>query len=115
MALPNPPATPFRPKGLSNPSAAPTGQVPSAVLTLAIQTVNLPASWSEGGALRVVADGGTGAAFTYGTSATLTIDNGEFIIANTSEIFELEKNITQISYIGASAAGKLRFHFGEGM
>lgn len=111
MALPNPSNTPFRPKGLAG-SAAPTGQVPLA-LSATVQQVTLPANSSEGGALRLVVDGGTGCAYSYGVNGNLTINNGEFLLANSAETFELPAGFTQLSVIGASATGTLRVHFGE--
>lgn len=113
MGLPNPAFVPFRPKGLSNPAAAPTGQVPLA-LTAAVQTLTLPANSSEGGTLRIVVDGGTGLAWCYGVNPLLTINNGEHMLAGSFDTFELEKGWSQISVIGASAAGTIRVHFGEG-
>ena len=111
--LPNTSNTPFRPKGLSGAlNAAPTGQT-NVALTAAVQTLSLPASSSEGGALRIAVDGGTGAAYCHGVNPNLTIGNGEFILANSSETFELPAGFTQISVIGASAAGTFRAHFGE--
>jgi hypothetical protein len=107
------PNKPFAAKGLANTGAAPTGQTALA-LTAAVQTLTLPVPAVEGGCLRIVADGGTGLAWCLGVNAALTIDNGAFLLPNTFDTWEIPNGFTQISVIGASAAGKIRVHFGEG-
>lgn len=106
------PNKPFAPKGLAKQDAAPTAQG-ALGLTAAVQQLTIPLM-TEGGVLRLVTDGGTGAAWCLGVNAALTIANGEFMLPNTSETFEIPVGFTQISVIGASAAGTMRGHFGEG-
>lgn len=104
----------FTPYGMSNQSVAPASQ---AVVTLStgVQQVALPSRMQlQGGTLRIVADGGTGLAWCYGTNANLTIDNGEFMLPNSAESFSIDPGYATISIIGLSASGKARVHFGEG-
>lgn len=107
---PSPP--PFRPRGLEE--ATPAGQVPLTV-SAAVQQVSLPPSVQYcGGAIRIVNQGGTGVAWCYGNNGNLTLSNGEFMLPDTVETFQIPRGYTQLSVIGASAAGTFRVHAGEG-
>ena len=102
---------PFQPNGIN--TATPTSQT-NIALTAAVQQVTIPTIGSDGGTLRLVADGGTGLSWCLGSNANLTLANGVFMLPNSVETFGVAGNFTQLSVIGASAAGTFRVHVGIG-
>lgn len=103
----------FAPKGLQ--VDPPTGQVNIAVTT-GIQQLALPAALTQGNiaVARFAVDGTANIAFAWGAPASLTLGNGEFMLANTLEIFAIPAGVTQISVIGSAAGSTLRIMPGEG-
>ncbi len=102
---------PFAPLGAIG--TTPTAQATLAV-SAAVQQVTLPIVPSDGCTMRLITDGGTGIAWAAGTSASLTVANGCFQMPNTTFDYSVPSGVTQISVIGASAAGTLRIILGHG-
>jgi len=102
---------PFQPAGAN--SATPTAQV-SVALTTAVQQVTLPTLAFDNNTMRIVVDGATNVAWSYGAAANLTLSNGCFMLGNTSETFDLPASVTQLSVIGSAAAGTFRVVVGTG-
>ena len=50
----------------------------------------------------------------YGTNANLTINNGEYMLGNSVEVFALPPGVTQISVIGKAGGSIFRVHIGQG-
>ncbi len=102
---------PFQPRGGSG--TTPTAQVALAI-TAAVQQITIPAVPVEGGTMIIAVDGASNVAWSYGASSGLTINNGVFMFANSNETFTIPGGITQLSVIGASAAGTFRVIVGDG-
>ena len=102
---------PFQPRGASG--ATPTAQT-SIAISAAVQQLTLPPLPVEGGSMLVAVDGASNIAWCYGVSAGLTIGNGVFMFANTKQVFSIPPGITQLSVIGATAAGVFRVVVGDG-
>jgi hypothetical protein len=103
---------PFQPRGATG--TTPTVQT---VLTIsaAVQQLTIPPVSPDGGTMRIVVDGSASVAWSYGTSASLTIDNGCHMLGNTVETFSIPPGITQLSVIGSAAVGKFRVTVGDGI
>jgi hypothetical protein len=102
---------PFQPRGASgNPPAAQA----SIAVTTAVQQLTLPQLPSEGGTMRVVVDGTSNIAWTFGVAAGLTMNNGVPMLGNTVESFSIPASVTQLSVIGAATGSTLRVVVGDG-
>jgi len=102
---------PFAPNGAIG--ATPTAQTTLAV-SAAVQQVTIPLVPQGGCTMRLITDGGTGIAWAAGTAGSMTINNGCFQMPNTTQDYSVPQGVTQISVIGASAAGTLRIILGIG-
>lgn len=102
---------PFQPRGASG--TTPTAQAALSI-TASVQQLTLPSIPAEGCSARIIVDGTANVAWSYGTSSSLSISNGVFMLANTSEVFSIPGGVTQLSVIGASAAGTFRVVIGDG-
>jgi len=102
---------PFAPNGAIG--TTPTAQTTLAV-SAAVQQVTLPIVPQGGCTMRLITDGGTGIAWAAGTAGSMTINNGCFQMPNTTFDYSVPSGVTQISVIGASAAGTLRIILGHG-
>lgn len=103
---------PFQPRGATG--TTPTAQTALAI-TAAVQQITLPLMPAEGGSMMISVDGASSVAWSFGVSASLSISNGVFMFANTKEVFGCPGGITQLSVIGASAAGTFRVVIGDGL
>ena len=103
---------PFQANGMS--TATPTAQT-TAAITAGVTQLTLPVIDSNGGSLRLVVNSTANVSWCYGTNANLTIDNGCFMLTNTTDVFTLPPGVTVISLIGSAANGNLRAMVGQGM
>lgn len=102
---------PFSPAGAQG--TTPTAQV-SQSITTAVQQVTLPTLASDDNTMRIVVDGATNVAWSYGASSGLTLANGVFQLGNTAVTYTLPPGVTQLSMIGSAAAGTFRVVVGTG-
>jgi len=102
---------PFQPRGASG--TTPTAQV-ATTIAATVTTFNIPPMGADGGSILIAVDGTANVAWSYGASTGLTVSNGVFMLANTKETFSIPGGVTQMSVIGASAAGTFRVMVGDG-
>lgn len=101
----------FQPRGASG--TTPAAQTNIAV-TAAVQQLTLPPVPAEGGSMRIVVDGTSNIAWSFGVSGSLALGNGVHMLANTIEMFSIPGGITQLSVIGAATGSTLRVMIGDG-
>lgn len=102
---------PFQPIGATG--TTPTASTALAV-TASVQQITLPAVPRDGGSMRIVVDGTSNIAWSYGVSSSLTMSNGTSMLANTVETFSLPGGTTQLSVIGVSTGSTIRVSVGNG-
>lgn len=102
----------FQPRGASG--TTPNAQTNIAV-TASVQQLTLPPIPQEGGSMRIVVDGTSNIAWSFGVSSGLTIGNGVHMLANTVEAYSIPGGVTQLSVIGASTGSTMRVIIGDGM
>ena|ERR1700676_1104600 len=103
---------PFQPRGASG--TTPAAQTNIAI-TAAVQQLTLPPIPAEGCTALITVDGAANVAWSFGASSGLTLGNGVFLLANTRSAFGIPGGTTQMSVIGASAAGTFRVVIGDGV
>lgn len=103
---------PFQPRGASG--TTPAAQT-SIAITAAVQQLTLPPIPAEGCSALITVDGASNVAWSFGVSSGLTLGNGVFLLANTQGAFSIPGGVTQMSVIGASAAGTFRVVIGDGV
>lgn len=102
----------FQPLGATG--TTPTAQTTQGI-TNAVQQLTLPAVPACGGTLRIAVNSTSNIAWSFGVSASLSIDNGCFQFAATITDYTLPGGITQISYIGSATNGDIRVMVGVGI
>lgn len=102
---------PFTPAGAQG--TTPAAQV-TLSLTTSVQQVTLPATAYDDNTMRIVVDGATNVAWSYGVSSGLTLSNGVFQLGNSAVIYTLPPGVTQLSVIGSAASGTFRVVVGTG-
>lgn len=101
---------PFQPRGASG--TTPSAQTAQAIAaTVSTFSITVPA---DGCTALIAVDGAANIAWSYGASSGLTMNNGVFMFANSKESFTMPGGTTQMSIIGASAAGTFRVILGDG-
>jgi hypothetical protein len=105
---------PFQPRGANqNPPVAQS----ALAVTTAVQQVSLPGVSPNGSetTMRIVVDGSSNIAWAYGAQAGLTYANGNAMLGNTVETFNVPNGVTQLSVIGAASGSTIRIHIGDGI
>lgn len=100
----------FQPRATS---ANPPDHTVQVTVTTSWQALTLPASHA-GGSMRLTNSGAATVAWCYGSQNALTVATGVQLLPNTSAVFGLPQNATQLSVIGSAAGSTLSVTVGDG-
>lgn len=84
------------------------------VATTSVQVLALPPTLIQNGTMLLVNQGTANVAWCYGNNTGLTMTNGVVVLANTSRVFALPGNVTQLSVIGSAAGSTFSAVVGDG-
>lgn len=107
----------FTPRGMDQTIATPKSQANVTVTGAGVQTIDLTtvgAPYASDTQARFMVDGTQPIAWCFGTGAGLTYNNGEAMLGNSLELFDIPRGVTTIAVTATAAGSVLRVMPGDG-